>query len=125
MLHVVTKPLFSRYLFIQFNPAAESWSPIRATPGVRDIVRSGPHVHMASDAAVDALQASEQIRATPLPGASLWRPGDPCRLAHGPFQKADAVVIQITPPGHAIVAILMLGQLRTLAIPLDRLEPRD
>jgi transcription antitermination factor NusG len=75
MLHTVQRPLFSRYLFIRFNHLADSWSPIRDTPGVLDLVRSGPDVHYAPEAAVSVLQAGEAARRCQVPETTQWAPG--------------------------------------------------
>jgi len=122
--HTVERPLFARYLFIRFNHTATSWSPIRATPGVVDLVRSGTDPAYASDAAISTLQALDHVRRTLTPPEPLWRPGAACKLAHGPFQGWDAVVTAVH-HDRALVALLMLGHLREVQVSLDCLAARD
>jgi transcriptional antiterminator RfaH len=121
--HPVQRPLFPRYLFIRFNHLTESWTPIRATPGVQDLVRCGSTPAYASEAAVSALQAGQAARATPTPPSAIWAPGVPCSLATGPFAEHQAVVMSV---GHdmALVALMMFGHLREVAVQLDALQPR-
>src|SRR5215469_15530779 len=65
--HIVERPLFSRYLFVRFDHTEASWSPIRAAPGVRDILRDRDKVLYAPEAVVSALQARY----------GAWKPSSP------------------------------------------------
>ena len=121
--HVVTRPIFPRYLFLLFDHLEASWSPIRATPGVVDLVRSGSEPAYASEAAVRALQALDAQRATPAPKSCQWAPGAVCRVGIGIFQGHPGVVT-IVANDTALVSLLFLGHLREIALPLDCLEPR-
>lgn len=118
--HTVEVPLFSRYLFICFDALAESWSPIRAAPGVRDLVRNGDEVAYTPDAVVARLQA---VQALP-PPATPWAPGTPCTLAEGPFKGHAGVVIEQRGQ-TALVAVLLFGALRPLHAPLASLRARE
>jgi transcription antitermination factor NusG len=122
--HTVTVPLFSRYLFLRFNHRAESWSPVRAAPGVADLVRSGPDLHYASDEAVDALQAAQALSATQPPENAQWAPGASCSLATGAFSGHPAVVLSVTRQ-TATVALLLFGTLRNVTVGVDCLVARD
>jgi transcription antitermination factor NusG len=124
MLHCVIRPLFPRYLFLLFDHHAASWSPIRATPGVVDLIRTGSDVHYAPEGAIAALQAGQSDRATPTPPSAIWAPGMPCSLATGPFADHQGVVMSV---GHdmALVALMMFGHLREVAVQLDCLKERD
>lgn len=125
VLHQVETPLFARYLFLQFNHQAESWSPIRAAPGVIDIIRHGQEVHYARDGDISALQATDELRRhLPAPNAQ-WAPGTPCSLANGlPLSGLPAVVTELR--GHQVhVAIMFLGQLRHIRVHASQLIPRE
>jgi len=122
--HVETRSLFPGYLFIRFDAAAASWSPIRDTPGVADLVRAGPSVAYARPGAVEALQATDELRAIPTPASASWAPGMPCSPATGVLAGAPAVVVD-TNGLVATVAVMMLGQLRHVSVPVDSLVGRD
>jgi len=124
LVHNVIRPLFPRYLFLLFDHRAASWSPIRATPGVADLIRSGSDVHYAPEAAVSALQAGEALRRCQAAEITQWAPGVPCSLAAGnPFEGHQAVVVSVGKE-MATIALMMFGELREVAVQLDCLSPR-
>lgn len=123
MHHDVLVPLFSRYLFVQFDHTTESWSPIRACPGVVDLVRSGSQIQYARADVLSVLQAGEAVRRTSTPPEGVWRPGAACRLAGGPCHGLDAVVVAVG-RRKALVAVMMLGALREVMVQLTALEAR-
>jgi len=118
MWHEVTKPLFGNYLFVQLDPRDPSW-PVRNSIGVAQLLPG-----IAARGAVEALQAGEALRRTSTPPGALWRPGDPSQLAYGPFQGLPAVVQRLD-GDHATVQLIMLGQLRSVRVPLTQLQRRD
>jgi transcriptional antiterminator RfaH len=125
LVHSVIRPLFPRYLFLLFDHRAASWSPIRATPGVADLIRSGSDVHYAPDAAVSALQATEAARRCLTAENAKWASGVPCSLATGhPFEGHQAVVVQVGKES-ATIAIMLFGELREVAVDANCLVPRE
>jgi transcriptional antiterminator RfaH len=124
LLHSVIRPLFPRYLFLLFDHRAASWSPIRATPGVADLIRTGSDIHYAPEAAVEALRAGEALRRCQAAETTQWAPGVPCSLATGPFAEHQAVVTQVGKE-MATIAVMMFGELREVAVQLDCLRARD
>jgi transcriptional antiterminator RfaH len=122
--HVVHRPLFARYLFLLFDHLSESWSPIRATPGVADLIRAGSEVAYASEAAIEALRASEGVRRFLPPSNTQWAPGTPCSLAVGPFAGLPAVVTA-QHNDEATITVMFLGHLRNVLVPLDCLKARE
>lgn len=123
MLHAVEIPLFPRYVFVAMADS-DPWTPIRYAPGVSAILMNGQKPGYAPEAAVSALQATEARRRTLTPPRDVWSPGDPCQLATGPCQGADAVVLSLDANNHATVAIMMLGHLREIKISTDWLIER-
>ena len=122
--HIVTRPLFPRYLFVMFDHLEASWSPIRATPGVADLVRSGSEPNYARPGAVEALQATQDARRSLPAQNAQWAPGSVVRVANGIMAGHPGVVTDV---GATIarVAIMFLGHLREISLPLDRLATRD
>jgi transcription antitermination factor NusG len=122
--HWRTGPLFVGYLFVRMR-LDQPWNPVRYCPGVFSLLSIDGIPSICPDAAVDALQATEALRATPTPQISQWAPGMPCRLRKGhPMEGADAVVTDV---GATIarIAIMMLGHLRNVSVHLDALAPRE
>jgi transcription antitermination factor NusG len=116
-------PLFSNYLFVRYN-STEPRRPIRETPGVRDVIRCGAEVQWVNAGAVEALQASEPARRCLTAQNASWAPGTPCSLDAGPFAGLPAVVTHLSTE-TANIAIMFLGHLRNVSVPLDCLKARD
>jgi transcription antitermination factor NusG len=118
-----TSPLFSGYLFCRIR-LDQPWNPVRYAPGVFSLISVDGIPSICPDAAVDALRATEALRATPTPPSALWAPGMPCRLATGALAGHQGVVTEVG-ADTARVALLMLGHLREISLPLDCLTSRD
>ncbi len=118
-----TGPLFNGYLFCRIR-LDQPWNPVKLCPGVFSLISVDGIPSICPDAVLDALRASEHLRAIPQPPSALWAPGTPCRLAAGPFAHHDAVVTEVE-DHTARVAILMFGQLRQVSVSLDCLTTRD
>lgn len=122
MQHSVSMPLFARYLFLQFDHTLESWSPIRACPGVVDLVRSGGTPDYARAGAVEALQRLEAGRAT-IPQSDAWTaPGAAVGVSSGILAGQHGVILR-RGEKSATVALLMLGHLREVRCPISLLVP--
>jgi transcription antitermination factor NusG len=123
-VHRVVAPLFPRYGFIAFDHRDTSWSPIRNTPGVVDLVRCGALPAYTNAAAVERLRAAQELgRSIQAPEAS-WASGMPCRLLAGAFRSHPAIVISVTGE-RAVVSMLCFGALRQITVPLECLGPRE
>ena len=69
------------------------------------------------------LNESRRLLGESAPGA-VWAPGTPCSLPEGSFCGHPAIVLDVV-DGYATVSIMMLGALREILVPVDRLAPRD
>ena len=123
MTHIVERPLFPGYLFAWWNER-EGWSQIKAAPGVKSLVGTNGRPDMVRAGTVEALQAGDNARRIPLPPGALWAAGDACTPAHGPFLGLPAAVVAVE--GQiATIAVMMLGALRRVQIPVEHLSRRD
>lgn len=107
-VQTVTEPLFARYLFIQLDSSSQgaSWSPIRSTTGVSQLVRFGTTAAKVDEALIAALR-ERQTRTTPAP---RFAAGDAVYVSHGPLAGLEAIY-QCTDAQHrAIVLLNLLGQ---------------
>jgi len=118
---IVTLPLFVGYGFVALADD-DPWIPIQYTPGVRSLLRHGSRPALCPPGAVEALQASEYLRATPLPAHRPWRTGDACCLTQGPFAHMHAVVHALD-DHTATLSLLMLGELRHVTVPFHAITP--
>lgn len=118
-----TSPLFRRYLFVRLD-LTRPWHPVLAAPGVFQLVTfDGTKPATCSDAVIEALQAGEEARRTPITRETLYRPGTPCEAILGGGEPVDAVVISIR-QDRAVVAAMMFGHLREIKVGLDSLRLR-
>lgn len=120
----VERPLFPRYGFIAFDHRDTSWSPIRSTPGVIDLVRCGALPAYTNGEAVVRLQAVQALAATTLPKTAQWASGDAVAPRVGPFSGLPGVVFAVQGE-NVTVGVLFLGQLREVVYPFDALVSRD
>jgi transcription antitermination factor NusG len=126
--HAVTVPLFPRYGFIAFDHRDTSWSPIRDTPGVVDLVRCGALPAYTTDTNVaalrSALDASQAAAALIQPPDATRRVGAAVAQASGPFAQHQGVIIEIR-GNRAVLAMLLFGELRQVSVDVNSLVARE
>lgn len=118
-----TTALFPGYLFVQLD-LSRPWSPVRHCPGVFNLVGINGIPSTCPQGAVEAIQEAEAVRALLPPVQQRWSPGQACALASGPFEGHDAVILKVG-TDMALVALMMFGALREVAVQLDCLKTRD
>ena len=119
-LQLVTEPMFARYLFIQLDSgtSAKSWSPIRSTIGVSEMVYFG-----SKPARVDAALIHEiQSREASLPEQVLFKTGDRVQIKQGPFAGFEAIYQLKDAQQRALVLLELLSKKVTLPIDPAHLE---
>ena len=115
-------PLFTRYAFINIENG-QPWTPARYTPGVANVLMTNGHPQHISSAAVEALQAGEELRRMIPPPEAMWSPGTACKVNAGALQGYDAVVMRAAGE-RAVVAIMIFGALRQISVSISRLVLR-
>lgn len=120
-LQIISEPMFSRYLFIQLDSGlnAKSWSPIRSTTGVSQMVYFG-----SKPATVDAGLIHElQSREKSFPEQALFRTGDRVQINQGAFAGLEAVYQLKDAQQRALVLLDFLSKKVTLPIDPAHLIP--
>lgn len=86
---IVVEPMFPRYLFVQLDSSdqGKSWSPIRSTLGVSQLVHFGGQAARVDDRLIDLLCQREHV----MPTEAMFNPGDLVVIADGPFAGIEAV----------------------------------
>ena len=124
LLHRLEQPLFPAYLFVQLD-LRDPWGPIRNTPGVFRLLTNADNMpDPVPEAVILAVQAGDAIRRLPTPDTPLLRPGAPVTCLYGPFQGREAVVISAA-ANTVRVALLMMGAIREVVVPVQILGARD
>jgi transcriptional antiterminator RfaH len=86
---LVAEPMFPRYLFVRLDASGsgQSWSPIRSSLGVNQLVRFGGQPAKVDGQLIDLIRSREQgTQAQPLFSAS-----DNVTVADGPFAGLEAI----------------------------------
>lgn len=124
--HIVARPLFRRYLFVNCHDT--QLSEVRKTWGVEWLVENvGRAAVMRPHGIVEALQAAEAEGAfdttRPKDNERPFKPGDKALVATGPF--ADLVAEIISTPTDSRVEILfkLMGQRMKITMPVANLRP--
>lgn len=105
---VVTEPMFPRYLFIQLDTgaSAKSWSPIRSTLGVSQLVHFGSRPAKVDELLVDLLRRREQAR----PTETLFQSGDAVLITDGPFAGIEATYQMADAERRSLVLLDLLSK---------------
>lgn len=114
-------PLWSSYLLVVVD---NHWGPISNTRGVKRLLMSDGRPGYVPDTLVAALRQALDGADALAGGKTAWKPGTPCSLAAGPLYGLPAVVT-VVHGSNAQIAIMMLGCLRSVSVPLDCLRARD
>ena len=119
-VHMVTEPMFSRYLFIQLDSTSQNWSPIRSTLGVSKLVSFG---HEPAVVPHELIVALREVPVTKL--ERLFAPGDRIKVVNGPLQGIEGVYQAHDGETRAMVLVELLGQPQKLKLTLDSLRNLD
>ena len=114
---VVLEPLFSRYLFVQFDPGG-GWSALRSTRGVTRLVTVGNDPAPVDERLIEVLRAHE-AGITQVP---LFEAGEPIRVTSGPFCGIEGVYLMADGESRAMVLVQILNKPTKLPVRLGQLK---
>ncbi len=109
---VVAEPMFPSYVFVQLdtteNIKGQSWSPIRSTLGVRDLVKFGGHPAKVDVDLITALHEREQLhQSNP---QALFAAGDKVVITDGPFAGIEAIYQTTDAERRSMILLSMLNK---------------
>ena len=111
---VVQEPMFARYLFVRLDTSGhergqgQSWSPIRSTVGVSELVCFGSRPARVDDALIATLRDREAAQqASP---TTLFAHGDSVRITEGAFAGLEAIYQMNDAEGRAMVLLDLLNK---------------
>ena len=107
---VVSEPMFPGYVFTQLDisGSGRSWSPIRSTHGVRELVKFGGRPAKVDAGLINALHARElQQQRDP---KALFAPGDKVQIKGGPFAGIEAIYQATDAEQRSMILISMLSK---------------
>jgi len=117
---VATEPMFPRYLFIRLDSSdqGKSWSPIRSTLGVSQLVHFGARAAKVDDNLVDLLRQRERT----LPTEAMFHSGDSVVITDGPFAGIEAIYQTADAERRAFILLEILAKPVSMQIDAGRLR---
>jgi transcriptional antiterminator RfaH len=116
----IAAPLFPRYLFALVDESRQSWSAIRNTFGVSQIVCNGNQPVPVSERIIDAIRGREnESGLVALNDTGGFSSGDALRIVDGPMCDQDAIFDCMTDENRVTVMLNLLGRSIRATLPLD------
>jgi transcriptional antiterminator RfaH len=117
---IATEPMFPRYLFIRLDSSdqGKSWSPIRSTLGVSQLVHFGARAAKVDDSLVDLLRQRERSQ----PTEAMFHRGDSVVIADGPFAGIEAIYQTADAERRAFILLEILAKPVSMHIDAGRLR---
>lgn len=102
-------PLFPRYLFVRFDPAATRWRGIESTRGVKGLVRFAEEPAPVPEAVVAGLRATSDDSGI-VDFERALSPGQAVRLAAGPFAETIGILERLEGADAVRVLVDVMGR---------------
>lgn len=104
---LVTAPLFPRYLFCRFNPAA-SYRAVRYAPDALDVVHQGAHPAAVAETLIAELRAWAGDAVDIVTLRPPLRPGDSVEIVAGPMRGLSATIVQCQDDRDRVAILLSI-----------------
>jgi transcription antitermination factor NusG len=119
---ILTLPLFAGYVFCRFDTAARS--RVLATPGVIDVVRTGPEPALIESCEIEAIRLVVNSRLNAEPYPSLVR-GQRVVVTDGPLKGVAGTLMQVRNGIRLVISIELLRRSVQVEIERDRVIPSE
>ena len=117
-LHIVRRPLFSGYVFVQLDPEVARWRSINGTMGVTHILTSDGRPQPLRNGFIDALRAREADGVIALPPAH-YEIGEKVEVRDGPFTSQIGTILSADRSGRVRLLMELLGGEVLTTVPHD------
>ena len=110
----------SKILFIRLDSSdqGKSWSPIRSTLGVSQLVHFGTRPAKVDDTLVDMLRQRQQG----MPAEAMFNNGDSAVITDGPFAGIEAIFQTADAERRALILLEILSKPVSMQIDAGRLR---
>ena len=117
---ITIEPMFPRYLFVRLDLSGQgkSWSPIRSTVGVQQLIYFGSRAAQVDDALIDWLRRREAER----PTEAMFKPGEAVVITDGPFAGIEAIYQTANADRRAMILLEILSKPVRMQIDSGRLR---
>ena len=119
---MVQEPMFARYLFVRLDTTGQgkSWSPIRSTLGVSELVCFGNKAAKVDEALIDMLREREAWQGEQ--PKSLFHEGENVVITKGAFAGLQAIYQMNDSEGRAMVLLDFLSKPVAMKVNADSLR---
>jgi transcriptional antiterminator RfaH len=121
-IEVQKVPLFPRYLFINLDLDFESksWTPIRSTRGVSNLVKFGETPAKIHDELVKHIYSREHLSDSKI--EPLYQKGQILKIVHGPFSGFESIYQGMDPEMRVIVLIEFMTKPLIMKVQLPQIK---
>ena len=118
------KPFFPCYLFMKVNLNVMGLSTVQWTPGLRRVIAFAGQPVPLGDNIIELIRLKlGEIESEGEQAVHTFKPGDPVRIADGPFKDMVAIFDQETSPGERVQVLLQfLGHASKVHIDVANLD---
>jgi transcriptional antiterminator RfaH len=117
-------PLFPRYVFAAFDALDSSWSVIRSTRGVIDLVRNGTDPAPVPDTIINEIKRRQDEKGLVLLGKNLnLADGDAFRIETGPLSSHLAIFKAMQDESRVVALLCILCREVTVQVPIAAVGP--
>jgi transcriptional antiterminator RfaH len=121
---IVRRPLFPNYLFVSFDAEQARWRSIFSTIGVAELICNANLPVRVKDGVIEAIREAEEAGLfDQTNAASRLKPGDPVRVARGPFADIVGRFLATDSRDRARVLLEILGRHAPVDLSLSEVEP--
>ena len=107
-VHMVRRPLFSGYVFVQLDPEVARWRAINGTVGVTHILMSNGRPQPLRKGFIDALRAREADGVIAVQPAH-YEIGEAVEVQDGPFASQIGTILSADRSGRVRLLMELLG----------------
>ena len=116
----VPAPLFPRYLFVGFDPAAARWRAVQSTVGISHLIRQGDRPIPIPDAVLQSLRAAEDAAGFfPVDQRPKFSVGESIRIVAGAFTDTIGRFHSMTADERVVVLLDFLGREIETRLPVE------
>jgi transcriptional antiterminator RfaH len=121
-IEVQKVPLFPRYLFINLDIDFESksWTPIRSTRGVSNLVRFGEAPAKIHDVLVQNIYSREHQSETYV--QPLFRTGEILKIVNGPFAGFESIYQGMAAEKRVMILLEFMRKPLLITLELDQIK---
>jgi transcriptional antiterminator RfaH len=116
--------LFPNYLFVSFDAEQARWRSIFSTIGVAELICNANLPVRVKDGVIEAIREAEEAGLfDQTNAASRLKPGDPVRVARGPFADIVGRFLATDSRDRVRVLLEILGRHAPVDLSLSEVEP--